>query len=101
MLLSEAIVHTSTNQPEVIAILKARDREVAVVEIDKEILDFRAPVAPGRIETEFGADARRPAGVGVALGETERLAAQLTEGQTGSPVEQDVAKRIARAAASE
>src|SRR3974390_1032558 len=67
LLLSEPIVHAGTKQPEVVAVLNAGDREVAVVEIDKEKLDLRAPVPR---EDELGAKARGPAGIGVGLRET-------------------------------
>src|SRR6516164_5785252 len=68
--LSEPVVHTGTKQPEVVAVLNAGDREVVVVEIDEEEFE---PGAPVWSETEFGANARGPTGVGMSLREAERF----------------------------
>src|SRR5579871_1437466 len=94
--LLEVIIHAAANQPEAVAVLSSGDQEIAVVEIDKEVLDLGAPAWR---ETEFGAHSRRPAGVGMALRQPERLAAQLAEGETGGAIEQDVVDGVTGAPA--
>src|SRR4030088_85298 len=62
LLLSEVIIDARADHSETVTVRHAGDGEVAIGEIDVKIFDLGAPVLR---ETEFGAGADGPAGIGV------------------------------------